>query len=89
MASDNIVLLVDGEGDYYAFDAAVLDAAADVTDEQVDAARLTAESRAAVHMAFGYERVGTACGPLTAPEEIVLGRNPPRRFELLGSIGAL
>lgn len=82
------VLLVDSDGALYAFDAAALDAAADLTDEQVDAARLPDESRAAVHMALGYERVGTACGPVAATEEIVLGRNPPRRFERLGSIGA-
>ena len=82
------VVLVDGEGAYYAFDAAALEGAPALTDEQVDAARLSEESRAAVHMALGYERVGTACGPVTAADEVVLG-NPPRRFERLGSIGAL
>lgn len=82
-------MLVDGDGDFYAFDAAVLHAADDLTAEQVDAARLSDESRAAVQMAFGYERVGIACGPLAATDEIVIGRNPSRRFVVLGSIGAL
>jgi hypothetical protein len=83
------LVLVDGEGELYAFDSAVLAAGGDLTAEQVDAARLSQESSAAVQMALGYERVGRACGPVGPTDEIVLGRNPARRFVVLGSIGAL
>lgn len=85
----NTLVLVDGDGEFYAFDADVLEAAGEVTNEQVEAARLSEESRAAVHMALGYERVGVSCGPVAATDEVVLGRNPPRPFTVLGSIGAL
>lgn len=80
------VVLVDSDGELYAFDAATLQAADAVTDEQVEAARLGDAARAAVQMALGYERVGQSCGPVAPTDDVVVGR---RRFTFLGSIGAL
>ena len=83
------VVLVDTDGRFYAFDAAALDEPAAVTADQIEEARLTDAAQAAAAMAFGYERVGQACGPggpggPGAGEVVLAGR----RFSLLGRIGA-
>ena len=80
------VVLVDGDGDFYAVAVALLDAPHAVTTEQIEAARLDDVTKAAVQMALSYERVGQACGPALASGDVVLLGE--RAFSVLGTIGA-
>ena len=81
------VVLADETGALFALPARLLQAPTAVTVEQVEAARLTDEAHAAVHMALSYERVGQVCGPaVSGTDEVVLDG---RRFTVLGAIGSM
>ncbi len=75
-------VVVDEDGTYYAFSAdRALDA---VTPDELDAARVPTESRAAVETALTYERAG-AFGGDNPPPAVRVG---DRLMHVVGNLGA-
>lgn len=75
------VVCVDADGTYYALDADLIGHGLTVAD--LDRARMSPESRAAVATALGYERAG-AFGLLTPEREVHVG---DRILRVLGTFG--
>lgn len=75
------VVCVDADGAYYALDADLIGPT--LTAADLDAARMSAESRAAVETALGYERAG-AFGLLTPERELHVG---DRILRVVGTFG--
>lgn len=90
------MILVDADGRYYGFDAALLEARRregpageyfDLGPAEVAAARLPETAHAALQTAFTYERAGGLDHPNSGAEVRLSGQPGDASFRMVGHIG--